>query len=578
MRTEGARTFASEVGADTTAVRGLGSAAESTGNKMQRASKKIGFMSSQSRTWSKNMSQASSAARGLSYAVVGMAALAVKSGIQFNAMMESQTVAFTGLLGSSKRAKVYLGDLYDIAKKTPFEFKDVVSGTRTLMAFGANAKDAKTMISDLGNAIAATGASGEAIGRATLALGQIQSAGVLHGQDLNQLINAGVVSVPKISKKMGMSSAQFREDMGKNKITSTKFFKALQDGWEHDPMYRGAAAKQAKTFQGQLSNLHDYTSQTLGSITKPLFESLRKDVLPEMTKTMDEINKIWSNEQLDVATRIKLTQWAVERKLKPLVTAFKQWWDKNDVGGKISAKFETLMGTLANKAEAGAPKVAKAFVNGWLNAGPWTKVATGAWLLTKLGLIGPAAKGLSAMLGMALGGLIGGGKGKKGKGGLTGAAGVVPVFVTNMNGGVMPGTPAGKPGSKWGKVARAATGASTITAGAAAAIAAKQALEHTMPTKNGRKQGLVQRLGGPQSPQWLNRIWNWSPLPKPRKPAPPPTRQAYRVDPSSGRATPIGPTPKAAPVHLTSTVNLQVDGKVLATAVHRQAVKDKARR
>ena len=223
----------------------------------------------------------------------GLGVGAVVVGLKFDAMLEQQRTAFTGFLGSTSAATKYLNQLYKLAAKTPFEFQDVLKGSRNLMAYGMSAKTAYGTLKDLGNAIAATGGGADEIGRTTTALGQIQAAGVLHAQDLNQLIQAGVVSLPKLSAAMGSNTKKFRSDMAAGRITSGKFFKALRTGWEHDPMYKGAATKQAKTFLGQLSTLHDYAVQTLGVITLPLFNALERDVLPKLTVLTQRLSAIW---------------------------------------------------------------------------------------------------------------------------------------------------------------------------------------------------------------------------------------------------------------------------------------------
>jgi tape measure domain-containing protein len=378
MRTDGARAFASEVNADAEAVQRLGRNTEAAGRSMSRSAGRMRSMSSVSSAMGRNLQTVQRGMTGVGVAIGGMGTLALKTGIQFNATMESQTTAFTGFLGSTAKAKAYLNDLYKIAAKTPFEFEDVVAGTRNLMAFGMSAKESKGMISDLGNAIAATGASGEAVKHATFALGQIQAAGTLHGGDLNQLVQAGVVSVPKLAKAMGKSNEGFRKDMSKNKITSEDFFKSMRKQWSEDPMYKGAAAKQAKTFMGQLSTLHDYVTQTLGTITKPLFDALSKNVLPSVTKLTQDIARIWKRTDISVEDKLGLTKSAIDAKLQPLVDAFKNWWTKNNVTERLQQQFYSAMGALTRAAEASAPKVAEAFLNAWLRAPTWAKVASGA--------------------------------------------------------------------------------------------------------------------------------------------------------------------------------------------------------
>jgi tape measure domain-containing protein len=417
MRSEGAQTFAAELREDATQVRGLGTAAEGAGRRLQTAAKRMDLMGSVSKQMGRNVRAATGLARNLGFGVLGLGAYAAKTGVQFDAMLQSQTVAFSGFLGSTKAARAYLGQLYTLAAKTPFEFSDVLQGSRNLMAYGMSAKGAMTTLTGLGNAIAATGGGAEQIQRATTAAGQIQAAGIVHAQDLNQLIQAGVVSVPRLAKRFGESSAQFRDQMASGKVTATKFFAAMNYGWQHDPMYKGAAAKQAKTFQGQLSSLHDYAAQTLGTITQPLFDALSRDALPRVVTLAHDANRIWDR-NISFHAKIDLTERAIKRDLGPLEREFATCWQRNDVGGQIEHGFESTLTTMANTAGREAPTVAKAFVNGWLHAGIWGKAAMGAAFLKYTGLGGALLKGAGGLL--------------KGKGGVAGKAGVVPVYVVNL--------------------------------------------------------------------------------------------------------------------------------------------------
>src|SRR5262245_66658766 len=86
-------------------------------------------------------------------AVGALGAAAVATGIKFNASMETQVTAFRGFLGSAEKTDRYVRSLYDLAAKTPFEFEDVLSGTRTLMAYGLAADEAKGPLARRGDGL-----------------------------------------------------------------------------------------------------------------------------------------------------------------------------------------------------------------------------------------------------------------------------------------------------------------------------------------------------------------------------------------------------------------------------------------
>lgn len=399
---------------------------------------------------------------------VGIAAIgakAISTGISFNKMMETQTVALSGFVGGVKQADKFLNSLFEIAANTPFRFGDIVRGSRTLIAYGLAANDARRTLEGLGNAIAAAGGGSEEIQRSVLALGQIASAGVLHAQDLNQLIQTGVVTVPKLAKRLGMSTLEFRKAMEDGSITSDLFFKKMRDSWEKDPMYKGAAAKQAKTFAGQMEKLHDYTERTLGNITKPLFDSLEKKVLPALVDISIEVNKIFTAKNLDLGQKISLSREVIKRKLRPLVEEFKTWWEKNKVGDKLDHAFTQMMDSFVDLAGKAAEKGAKAFVNAWLHADAWARTVSGLYIMKKLGLTQTV---FNQLFGKGAGRTKGGGIAGNGKDLLGTRANPMYVIVVNEMGGGgptvltdprnKPKKPQSKVRSRFGKILGGAKG------------------------------------------------------------------------------------------------------------------------
>src|SRR3954447_26479786 len=124
--------------------------------------------------------------------LAGIGTLAVKSGLQFNASMEQNQVAFSHFLGSTQKANEYLGRLYTLAAHTPFAFPQVTSAAQQFLSFGFSANEAYKTLNAVGDAAAALGTGAEGIDRITLALGQMRAAGVVQGDELRQLQEAGI--------------------------------------------------------------------------------------------------------------------------------------------------------------------------------------------------------------------------------------------------------------------------------------------------------------------------------------------------------------------------------------------------
>ena len=60
----------------------------------------------------------------------------VKSGVDYNATMESYLTNFKVMLGSEEAAATKLSEIRKMAASTPFSLDDLTSGTQTLLQFG----------------------------------------------------------------------------------------------------------------------------------------------------------------------------------------------------------------------------------------------------------------------------------------------------------------------------------------------------------------------------------------------------------------------------------------------------------
>jgi tape measure domain-containing protein len=317
-------------------------------------------------------------------AIGGLGALAIKSGLAFNASMEQNEIAFTQFLGSSQAARRELAYLYKTAAATPFEVPQITQASRQLLAFGFGVKQANSLLATLGDAAAGAGLGADAIDRMVLAFGQIRAKGKLQSEELLQLEELGVVDPNKVAKNLGITVAQLA-NAGNEGIKSSKAIRAIQKAL--DDSFGGQSAKQAKTFNGQLSTLHDNVNQTLGALTKPAFTSLEKTWLPALGSTTTRINQIFSDPkfaQLDFSQKIKLSKTAARHRLGPLVDAAEDTISDMHLGPKLEGAFEDGMTRLADTAAREAPHVAKAFIDAWWHAGPWGKFLSALWLGRKV--------------------------------------------------------------------------------------------------------------------------------------------------------------------------------------------------
>lgn len=231
------------------------------------------------------------ATRLAGYGVGALGAATIGFGFKFNATMEQSNLAFSKFAGNAKQTKTFINDLFEIAAKSPFTFKDVTTAGRRLLAFGFNVKETTGLIKTLSDVVSYTGGNADATFRLAKAFGDIHAKGRLMQQEVNQLANVGIPAYDILRKKLHLTADDMRS-IGHAGIRSDKAIKALKEGL--DERYGGGAQKYAKTLTGQFDKAKDYGQRAAGALTKPLFDFARDKILPWVVDKFREINK-WAS-------------------------------------------------------------------------------------------------------------------------------------------------------------------------------------------------------------------------------------------------------------------------------------------
>lgn len=321
------------------------------------------------------------AAGGAALLAAGGAAWAVKEGIQFNATMESNRLALKQFLGGAKEADAFLGKMFETAKKTPFEFADITKAARRLLAFQFTAKETEKTLRAVGNATAALGGSAEMIDRVTMALGQIKAKGRVQGDELLQLAEAGIPAYQILQEKLHLTMDEVR-NIGRAGVDADAAIRALTEGLNE--RFGSAAAAQAKTFQGQMSTLHDNVDQTLGAMTEGLFDQL-KVWLPEVNKTANQIAAVWKRDDLSPEQKFQDSLASIEKNLGPAFRQIESEVKNLELDKKLGEAIGDLTPVVAQAAAEAGARGAIALVNGFLASNVWGRLAIGAWLFSKMG-------------------------------------------------------------------------------------------------------------------------------------------------------------------------------------------------
>jgi tape measure domain-containing protein len=288
----GAREAIAQLGATATAVDEVGVAQKRQG---------LSALTASERTWLHN--QALFTLRRYAYAgtlaLTALVAETLRWGYQFNQTMASSRAALHPIIQDSSALNSELTQLYNFTKKTPFQFKDMTIAFRQMyVAFqplGISVGDTNQVLYGLVNALSEAGrTSPGALNRVSVALQHMAYMGHLTGQTVLQLARDGIPIFNILQKQLGLTGEELH-NVGTLGIPTATVLKAISDYLNTNPIFAGAAARQAQTFSGMLTTLKDNVSQLMGALTLGSY-SRGPGFLANLNKTFDLIgNKIQQN-------------------------------------------------------------------------------------------------------------------------------------------------------------------------------------------------------------------------------------------------------------------------------------------
>lgn len=213
-------------------------------------------------------------------------------GIAYNAQLEQYQTMFTTLTGSAEEADKIITQLQEDASKSPFDTASLIEANQYLVSAGVEADEARTMINNLGNAVAATGGGSAELSRMAQNLQQIKNTGKATAMDIRQFANAGINIYGLLAEATGKTVAEVKDMDVSYELLSEALAKASAEGGK----YYGAMEAQSQTLNGSLSSLKDSISQLLGSITEAAMPVIKKVVqlvkeLVDRFKNLDDNTK-----------------------------------------------------------------------------------------------------------------------------------------------------------------------------------------------------------------------------------------------------------------------------------------------
>ena len=193
---------------------------------------------------------------------------------------EKASISFTTMLGSAKKAQTFLAQMKDFAAKTPFEFPELQTAASSLISAGINADKVIPIMRTLGDVTAGMGTGSEGVKRATVALQQMNAAGRITAEDLNQLRDAGIPVYDLLAAATGKSKkavAELARTGGLGAKELGQLMKALETGKGLE-RFNGLMDKQSQSLEGIISSLKDTVGQGLADAILPFLPMIKQGI------------------------------------------------------------------------------------------------------------------------------------------------------------------------------------------------------------------------------------------------------------------------------------------------------------
>lgn len=195
----------------------------------------------------------------------------VKSGLEYNASMQSYLTNFKVMLGSEEQAAEKLAEIRKMAASTPFSLDDLTDGTQTLLQFGIAVDDTTGVLQQLGDISLGNADKLQTLVRA---YGKMSSAQKVTLENVNMMIDAGFNPLNQICNATGESMADLYKRISDGKVSFAELESAVASATSQGGQFYNGMLEASQTFSGRMSTLKDNVSALTGELTSGLFEAL----------------------------------------------------------------------------------------------------------------------------------------------------------------------------------------------------------------------------------------------------------------------------------------------------------------
>lgn len=227
---------------------------------------------------------------------------------------ELQQRSLEAILQNKAQADQIFNKTVQLAVKSPFQIKELVTFTKQLAAYRIESDKLYDTTKRLADVSAGLGVD---MGRLILAYGQVKAAAYLRGTEVRQFTEAGINMYGELQKlfktrdQADYTTAQIVDMISKRKVTFEDVEQVFENLTSKEGIFYNMQEIQAETLQGKISNLKDSIDVMLNSIGKANEDTLKGSidsikVLIDNWETVVNIAKAFA----PIIASMAITVWA----------------------------------------------------------------------------------------------------------------------------------------------------------------------------------------------------------------------------------------------------------------------------
>lgn len=241
-----------------------------------------------------------SVSAGIGAAIFGAGA-AIVAGLDRLKILQQSTVQLRLRLSDAEIKKVQK-DITDVVKGTPIALDKAMQAVPRAINAGLRGEELKQYIKDIADLTASTGGQGQ-FDQLAVILEQIRSKGKLAGDEIQQLVDAGVDVRGILKETFGWDDKTLENNLKKNKVGIKELQKAIQGSFGKNG---GLSKQMGDTLDGAMGNLRASVARLganfIAAITgKKADEDPLKDFAAGITSATEGLDKMgaWVNDNRD---------------------------------------------------------------------------------------------------------------------------------------------------------------------------------------------------------------------------------------------------------------------------------------